>query len=159
SLRVVVSIDPVSAAQWPPSLVRVELAPLDGDALGFIATQLAKSGQLGTPSAARLAELTGGGPAHAEHPVRYLVAGGNLDAGPQALPDLVGAGLSMLPHPSVVLLQAAAVFGTEVDRDILRHAAGNATTEAFQSALAGLCLRALVRDHGDIVAYANGLIR
>jgi serine/threonine-protein kinase len=159
ALRVIVSIDPVAAAQWPEGLTRVELVPLDGDALGFIASQLARSGAPGMPSAARLAELTGGVPAHVEHLVRYLVEGGNLDAAPQALPDLVAARLSMLPHTSVLLLQAAAVFGTEVDRDLLRHAAGNATAESFQSALAGLCLRALVRDHGEIIAFANGLIR
>jgi tetratricopeptide (TPR) repeat protein len=65
----------------------------------------------------------------------------------------------MLPHASLVLLQAAAVFGLEADRDLLRHAAEQESTEAFESALSGLVLRALVRDHGDVVAFTSSLIR
>jgi len=159
ALRVVVSMDPSAASQWPPSLPRVELAALDGDALGFIASQLAKTGQPGMPTAVQLSELTHGVPAHVEHLVRYLMEGGNLDAAPAALPDLVAARLSMLPHASVLVLQSAAVFGVEVDRDLLRHASGNATTEAFQAALSGLVLRSLVRDHGEVIAFTSSLIR
>jgi Protein kinase domain len=160
ALRVVVSLDPAAAAQWPAELPRVELEALDGDALGFIAAQLGKIGNAGAaPSAVTLADVTGGVPAHVEHLVRYLVEGGSLEAAPPTLADLIAARLSMLPHPSLVLLQAAAVFGLDADRDLLRHAAGHTTVEAFRSALSSLVLRGLARDHGDVVAFASPLIR
>ncbi len=159
ALRVIVSVDPPAAAQWPVELTRVDLEPLDGDALGFIAAQLGRNGQPNMPTAAILAELTGGVPAHVEHLVRYLVEGGNLEAAPSTLADLVAARLSMLPHPSLVLLQGAAVFGLDADRDLLRHASGHATAEAFVGALSSLILRGLVRDHGDVIAFASPLIR
>jgi hypothetical protein len=159
ALRVVVSVDPASAAQWPEELARVDLETLDGEALGFIAAQLARTQTTKMPNSVTLADLTGGVPAHVEHLVRYLVEGGNLEATPPALADLIAARLSMLPHPSLVLLQAAAIYGLEADRDVLRHASGHSTMEAFSSALSGLVLRGLVRDHGTVIAFASPLIR
>jgi Protein kinase domain/AAA ATPase domain len=159
ALRVVLSVDPDGAAQWPPALARVELDALDGEALGFIAAQLTRTGATGMPSALSLIDLTAGVPAHVEHLVRYLVEGGNLEAAPSALPDLVAARLSMLPHVSLVLLQSAAVFGLDADRDLLRHASGHDTPDAFEAALSGLLLRGLVRDHGDVVAFSSPLVR
>ncbi len=159
SLRIVVSVDPVSAAQWPAGLRRIELESLDGDALGFIAAQLARTTLSGMPTAVTLSDMTSGIPAHVEHLVRYLVEGGALEGAPPALPDLVAARLSMLPHLALVVLQAAAAFGADVARDVLRHAVGPVAAASFDSAIPALVMRGLVRDHGDLIAFQSPLVR
>jgi serine/threonine-protein kinase len=159
ALRIVVSVDPATAAEWPAGLRRIELEALDGDALGFIAAQLVRTGQPGMPTAVTLSDLTGGVPAHVEHLVRFVVEGGALEAAPPTLPDLVAARLSMLPHLALIVLQAAAVFGAEVARDVLRHAVGPAASVSFDSALPALVTRGLMRDLGEQIAFQSPLVR
>ena len=159
ALKVVLSVDPELAAQWPAELTRLELEPLGADTLAHIAQQLQRTGHPGMPSVQQLAERTAGAPAHVEHLIRYLFEGGSLDDAPTSLPDLVATRLSMLPHPSLVLCQTAAVFGLDVDRDLLRHAAGTSVEGPFEAALGGLTMRGLVRDEGATVAFTSALVR
>jgi hypothetical protein len=158
-LKVLLSLDGGAASRWPESLPRAEVEPLDGDAVGTLAAHLQKAGFSGMPRAVTLTELTGGAPAHVDHLVHFLSEGGTLDSAPPSLPDLVAARLSMLPHPSVVLCQVAAVFGLEADRDLLRLACGGHIDGPFDAAVSGLTLRGLARDDGVTIAFASPLVR
>ena len=158
-VKIVVSLDAAAAAQWPDHLPRLELDALDGDAVGVIVEQLHRAGYTGMPHAVTLTELTAGIPAHLDHLVHYLREGGILESAPAALPDLVAARLSMLPHPALVASQVAAVFGLEVDRDLLRQACGGHIDGPFETALSNLTMRGLVRDDSVTVGFVSPQVR
>jgi serine/threonine-protein kinase len=108
------------AAQWPPSVPRLEIGALESADLQAIASLLGKSGVRGLPSAQTLFETTRAYPGHLEHVVRYLLEGGKAEDTKVSLPDLIAARLSMLPQSTRDVLQAAAVLGIEPQQDLLR---------------------------------------
>ena len=122
-VRIVVTTTVEAARTWPADCLRTGLGPLDGEALIFVAAQLARVPATGDLTAAQLIERTGGVPAHVEHLVRYLAEGGALEHAPILLPDLVAARLASLPRDTLVVCQAASVFGREAELATVEQAA------------------------------------
>lgn len=155
-VRIVVAVSGAEAATWPADCARVALEPLDGEALGFCATQLARGGGADL-TAVRLTELTGGLPAHVEQLVRYLLEGGVLEHAPAALPDLIAARLATLPRDTLLIVQAVAVFGREAATATVAELVhlGDGFPVALQVAVDRGCL--IARD--DVLAFASFLVR
>lgn len=156
-VRIVVSTTEEAARMWPADCERLVLEPLDGEALGFIAAQLARTAQTGELTALQLAERTGGLPAHVEHLVRYLIEGGALEHAPASLPDLVAARLATLPRDTLVVCQAAAVFGREAEQATVEQFAE--LGDGFAPALAVAEQRGWLRAQGGVVAFPSPLVR
>jgi serine/threonine-protein kinase len=158
ALRLIVTSRPELAAQWRASSERFALEPLDGDALTGVATDLVKSGVPNPPRAHTLAAVTRGMLGHVEHLVRYLHEGGSLGEGLATLADLIAARISLLPQAALAMAQTLAVFGIEVDRDLLARAA-ELGPRAFEASLSVLTARQLVYDEHGVIAFATPLLR
>ncbi|MBK9034766.1 MAG: AAA family ATPase [Myxococcales bacterium] len=156
-VRIVVSLTAAEAKTWPADCQRLVLEPLDGEALGFFATQLARTSAVGELSALELTERTGGLPAHVEHLVRYLGEGGDLEHAPTSLPDLVAARLATLPREALLLCQATAVFGREAPTTLVA-AAVNLGAET-ERALAVAIERGWLTATEDLLTFTSGLVR
>jgi len=156
-LRIIVTSRPELAAQWKGG-TELTLEPLDGDALGEVAAHLARSGLGDPPGATALFELTAGMPGHLEHLVYYLHEGGTVADVGTTVPDLVAARVSLLPQNALELAQIAAVFGTEVERDLLIRAS-ELPPRGFEATLSVLSQRQLVFDDGAVVGFATTMIR
>ena len=155
-VRLIVTLTAAEAMTWPADCLRLPLEALDGEALGFFATQLARSRELGELSALQLTELTGGLPAHLEQLVRYLAEGGAVEHAPSALPDLIAARLASLPRDALVLCQATAVFGREAAATLVAQAAGLDNVDA---ALAMAIERNWLTAVDGLIGFPSSLLR
>ena len=157
-LPVVLIAEPAHAELWPAEIARVVIEPITAPEVAEVHAALAKHG-VSVPAAATLIEQTAGLPAHLDHVLRYLVDGGGLDSSaPMSLGDVVAARLSMLAQPTLDLLQAAAVFGEEVDLDVLRMTNLSPGRNAEQM-LKDAVERGLVHDDAHAVRFGSRLIR
>lgn len=155
-VRIVVAMAASEANTWPTDCARVNLEALDGEALGFCATQLARGGATQL-TAVQLAERTDGQPAHLEQLVRFLLEGGALEHAPTSLPDLIAARLSSLPRDPLVIVQAAAVFGREADLSVVAAAAN--LGDGFEAALTTVLDRGWLTAVGEVLTFPSFLIR
>lgn len=156
-VRIVVTTTAEAGRTWPSDCVRVDLARLDGEALTFVASQLGRTALLADLNARELAERTGGMPAHVEHLVRYLTEGGALELAPSSLPDLVAARLASLPRDTLVVCQAAAVFGREADLALVEQAAE--LGDGFTPALTVAEQRGWLHVANGVVTFPSLLVR
>jgi len=156
-VRIVVTSTVDAARTWPSDCVRTTLERLDGEALAFVANQLARVSPGTNLTAIELAERTGGLPAHVEHLVRYLAEGGALEHAPSSLPDLVAARLASLPRDTLVVCQAAAVFGREAELALVEHAA--LLDDGFGPALAVAEQRGWLQVGGGMLTFSSNLVR
>ncbi|MGH7338459.1 MAG: hypothetical protein ACREI7_12830, partial [Myxococcota bacterium] len=156
-LRLVLTSGPELAGQWRAG-TQITLEPLDGEALASVAAELSRTGIGAPPRAHTLAALTRGLLGHLEHVVRYLHEGGSLGDGLVTLADLVAARVSLLPQPALELAQTLAVFGSEIDRDLLARAA-ELGPRAFEANLTVMTARQLVFDQHGVIAFSTPLIR
>lgn len=115
---IVLIVDEAGANAWPTSVPRLEVGPLDDQAV----TAMVRDMIDGPSPDAEAAALTfgQGAPGYVDHLLRYLLDGGQLEDTRPALADLIAARLSMLSQATLGLCQAAAVFGNEVELEILR---------------------------------------
>lgn len=158
NLRVVLTSRPELASQWRSSATQLSLDPLDGESLAHVADDLARTGVPQPPRARTLAAVTRGMIGHLEHLVCYLQEGGAIGEGLATVADLVAARVSLLPQPALELAQTLAVFGVEVERDVLARAA-ELGPRAFESTLSVLTARQFVFDAHGVVQFATTLIR
>ncbi|HWN68484.1 MAG TPA: AAA family ATPase, partial [Haliangium sp.] len=161
-LRVVAAHGQALVHHWPVHVERLGLPSLDEDDFAGLAVHLEQVAHESMPSAREMALRTGGNPNHLQHLVRFIVEGGQLERAPQSLPDLIAERLNALPHGGRVLCQTAAVFGTEVHRDLLRHALGQRLEgSALENALSLTRARGLIVESGDgtVVRFCHPLIR
>jgi hypothetical protein len=158
NLRLVVTSRPELAAQWRVPAEHVPLDPLDGEALTGVAKDLVASGVPNPPRAHTLAAITRGMLGHVDHLVRYLHEGGSLGDGLVTLADLVAARISLLPQSALELAQVLAVFGNELERDLLARAS-EMGPRAFESSLRVLTARQMLHDAHGVVAFATTLLR
>jgi tetratricopeptide (TPR) repeat protein len=161
-LRVVAAHGQALVHHWPAHVERLGLPPLDEDDFAGLAVHLEQVAHENMPSAREMALRTGGNPNHLQHLVRFIVEGGQLERAPQSLPDLIAERLGALPHVARVLCQTAAVFGTEVHRDLLRHALGQRLDDAALAVALSLTrARGLLGESGDgaVVCFHHPLIR
>jgi hypothetical protein len=137
---------------------RVVVEPLDATEIAQVHAAVSRHG-VAVPPPATLIEHTRGMPAHLDHLLRYVLDGGGLDGGaPMSIGDVVAARLSMLAQPTLDLLQAAAVFGEEVDLDVLRMtnlSPGRNAEQMLKDAVGN----GLVHDDTHAVRFASRLIR
>jgi serine/threonine-protein kinase len=155
-MPVVLIAQPAHAEQWPGDMPRVILEPLDASELADVHAAVTKH-RVAIPPAGTLADHTKGLPSHLEHLLRYILEGGGLDGGaPMSLADVVAARLSMLPQPTLDVLQAGAVFGDEVSLDLLRMTSLGKDADAL---LADARVRALVTDDPGALQFASSLVR
>jgi hypothetical protein len=84
-VRVVVTLTPAEAT-WPADCLRLTLDALDGEALGFFATQLTRGGAVGELTALQLTELTGGCRPTSSSWCASSAEGGAIEHAPTALP-------------------------------------------------------------------------
>jgi hypothetical protein len=154
-LPVVLIAEPAHAQQWPAEMPRVVVEPLDAGELAEVHAGVTRHG-VAVPPAATLFEHTGGLPAHLEHLLRYVIDGGRLDGTPMSLADVIAARLSMLPQPTLELLQSAAVFGDEVHLDLLRTINMGKDADALLAAALG---GGLVADDPDALRFGSSLVR
>lgn len=155
-VRIVVTCSAEAARTWPADCLRTTLAPLDAEALSFVAAQLARA-HAGELTAAELTARTAGVPAHVEHLIRYLTEGGALEHAPSSLPDLVAARLASLPRDTLVVCQAAAVFGREAELELVEQAAE--LGDGFSAALAVAEQRGWLRVVAGMVTFSSALVR
>lgn len=169
-LRVVVSNGIEFAQRWPAGVVRLDVEPLDRPTIeqlaGLFHGHFRDRTPGGVPNGATLQQLTGGSPARITHLVRYLVEGGSLDQAPESLGDVIAARLRLLPRDALLLCQGAAVFGCEVDRELLRTVlrknldeAGGKVAAVFERALELVCERGILVEDGERLAFPQGLVR
>lgn len=169
-LRVVVSNGVEFAGRWPHGVVRLDLRPLDSPALEQLTGHLRARVPEAMPDAATLERLTAGIPARITHLVRYLVEGGSLAHAPESLGDIIAARLGLLPRDALLLCQGAAVFGSEVERELLRTVlrknvdeasglSGSKPGEAFERALELVCDRGLLVESDGRLSFHQALVR
>jgi tetratricopeptide (TPR) repeat protein len=161
-LRVVAAHGQALVHHWPAHVERLGLPALDEDDFAGLAVHLEQVAHENMPSARAMALRTGGNPNHLQHLVRFIVEGGQLEHTPQSLPDLIAERLGALPHVARVLCQTAAVFGTEIHRDLLRHALGQRLEgPALKTALSLTKARGLLGESSDgsVVRFCHPLIR
>jgi tetratricopeptide (TPR) repeat protein len=161
-LRVVAAHGQSLVHHWPAHIERLGLPALDEDDFAGLAVHLEQVGHDNMPSAREMALRTGGNPNHLQHLVRFIVEGGQLERAPQSLPDLIAERLGALPHVARVLCQTAAVFGTEVHRDLLRQALGQRLEgPALEAALSLARARGLLVDSSDgsVARFCHPLLR
>jgi tetratricopeptide (TPR) repeat protein len=161
-LRVVAAHGQALVHHWPAHVERLGLPSLDEDDFAGLAVHLEQVGHENMPSAREMALRTGGNPNHLQHLVRFIVEGGQLERAPQSLPDLIAERLGALPHVGRVLCQTAAVFGTEVHRDLVRQALGQRLEgPALEAALSLTRARGLLVESSDgaAVRFCHPLIR
>jgi len=156
-VRVVVTLTPAEARTWPADCLRITLDALDGEALGFFATQLTRGGAVGELTALQLTELTAGVPAHVEQLVRYISEGGAIEHAATSLPDLIAARLTTLPRDPLRVCQAAAVFGREAALAQVAEASG--LGDDFDAALAQAIERGWLQASGDTVSFPSNFVR
>jgi len=156
-VRLVVTLTPAEARTWPADCLRIQLDPLDGEALGFFATQLTRGGAVGELTALQLTELTAGVPAHVEQLVRFITEGGSIEHAGTSLPDLIAARLATLPRDPLRVCQAAAVFGREAALAQVAEASG--LGDDFDAALALAVERGWLQASGDVVSFASNFVR
>lgn len=161
-LRVIVTHEPGFAGRWPARVARLKLAPLDRDDFAGLAAHLDQPARESMPGARELAMRTGGNPNYLQHLVRFIVEGGQHDQAPRQLADLIAERVGALPHAARVLCQTAAVFGSEIGRDVLRQALGKRLeASAFEMALSLAKARGLLREGRDapFIRFRHPLIR
>jgi serine/threonine-protein kinase len=159
-LRVLITLGPERAADWPEATTRVDLSPLDRHDLDAMAGYLALTGVEGMPDAVQLTTHTSCQPGHIHHLVRFVVEGGGVERAPRSMADLIAERVKSLPYPARVLCQAAAIFGVEAPRSIVVQALGERLS-AFDQALSVLKARGLVHDRqgGAVLAFSGQLVR
>jgi tetratricopeptide (TPR) repeat protein len=161
-LRILVTNDPVLADMWPPALARIELGPLDSDAIDELLRAL-QDRELGNdqPTSDQLASACGGLPGHIHQLLRYVVEGGSAASAPSGLADLVAARIDHLPQAAKVLCQAIAVIGVQAPLPVVRALVHDPDDAALRQALSILVARGLVAESADgsELYFASGLLR
>lgn len=154
-MPVVLITEPGHAEQWTEDMPRVVVRPLDAGEIADVHAAVTKH-KVAIPPAGTLLDLSKGLPAHLEHLLRYVLEGGGLDSGAMSLADVIAARLSMLPQPTLDVLQAAAVFGDEVPLDLLRMTSlgKDADVHAGEARVRGL-----VTDDPESLQFASSLVR
>ena len=156
-VRIVATIDRIKAIGWGARLLRLELGQLDGSEVAQLAAYAAQSGLLAAPTAAQLAQATGGSPAHLDHLLRFVAEGGEPDSAPPALADLVAARLANLDRDGLVACQAIAVFGREAALADAGRASGLGA--GIERAIRQPVARGLVQVDGDVAGFTSLLVR
>ena len=156
-VRIVAMLDRIKAIGWGARLLRLELGQLDGSEVAQLATHVAQTGLLAAPTAAQLAQATGGSPAHLDHLLRFVAEGGEPDSAPPALADLVAARLANLDRDSLVACQAIAVFGREAALADAGRASGLGA--GIERAIRQPVARGLVQVDGDVAGFTSLLVR
>jgi DNA-binding CsgD family transcriptional regulator/tetratricopeptide (TPR) repeat protein len=132
-----------------PGYLRLDLAPLDRDALSSLAQR-----ELGTSlSAMELRELVLRSEGLPLFALELLSAGRAGLAGPTVPPrlaDLFLARVESLPRPVVEVLRTASLTGTRIDEDLVAVAVEQTATSVVE------CLR-VARDHHIVVAQQSHL--
>ncbi|HWM87911.1 MAG TPA: protein kinase, partial [Kofleriaceae bacterium] len=161
-LRILVTDEPVLADMWPPALSRIELGPLDEEALEQL-LQALRERELGNdrPSADQLSIVCGGLPGHIHQLLRYVVEGGSAASAPAGLADLVAARIDHLPRAAKVLCQAAAVIGTQAPVRVVRALVHEPDDAQLRQALSILVARGLLLEGSDgaELTFASSLLR
>ncbi len=161
-LRILVTNDPVLADMWPPALARIELGPLDPDAIDELLRAL-HDRELGNdqPSPDQLASACAGLPGHIHQLLRYVVEGGSAASAPSGLADLVAARIDHLPQAAKVLCQAIAVLGVQAPLAVVRALVHDPDDAQLRQALSILVARGLVFESADggELYFASGLLR
>ncbi len=161
-LRILVTNDPVLADMWPPALARIELGPLDRDAIDELLRAL-QDRELGNdqPSPDQLANACAGLPGHIHQLLRYVVEGGSAASAPPGLADLVAARIDHLPQAAKVLCQAIAVIGVQAPLSLARALVHDPDDAQLRQALSILVARGLITESADgaELCFASGLLR
>ncbi len=160
-VRMVVSSRADFASRWTGEVTRVEIGPLDHNALEQMGSHLTRGDNTSPmPDANTLAERTDRLPASIAELARFVVEGGTVDSAPPHTADLIADRIERLPHPALQVAQAAAVLGYELPRDTLLELVGREiTSPAFDEALAILSARGLLVVDDAMVGFARNLIR
>ena len=156
-VRIIATVDRIKAIGWGARLLRLELPPLDGSEVAQIAAHVQQVGLPAAPTAAALAQATGGLPAHLDHLLRFIAEGGEPSMAPHALADLVAMRLHTLDRESLVACQAVAVFGREAPKQDAARASGLGA--GIDRALRTPIERGLLHLDGDVVGFTSVLVR
>jgi DNA-binding CsgD family transcriptional regulator/tetratricopeptide (TPR) repeat protein len=133
-------------------LTRLELRPLDAEALGRLAHD--RLGAAEPVDLEALAERSGGNPLFAEE----LLDSRELDSVPPRLADLFLSRLDRLPRQASAVLQAASVLGTRIEPEMVATITGLAADQVNE----GLRVARdhhLVVVHDDRVEFRHALVR
>ena len=168
-LLLLLAARPGFEAPWPEDrLEQLELAPLADGALDEMARALAESASLDIGQQHDLIERSGGIPLYLEELMRSRAAVGHArephalcqpdDAVPVALRDPLLARLVM-PGIDLDLAQLAATVGGDIDRELLRCAAG-LDDKPFRAKLANLIAAGLIdASREGTIRFRHELIR
>ncbi len=156
-VRIVATIDRIKAIGWGARLLRLELGPLDGSEVAALAAHVQQTGLPAAPTAAQLAQATGGSPAHLDHLLRFIAEGGDPGLAPPALADLIAARLALLDRDSLVACQAVAVFGREAARADAARASGLGA--GIDRAVRAPVERGILQVDSDVLGFASVLVR
>lgn len=160
AIRVLVTNGPQFAERWDPRVVRLDLAPLDETAAIALVSHAADLGKAAVIEPSLLIELTGGNPGTVTELLRYVSDGGSMADPPNSAADLVAARLRLLPRQARSVCQAAAVFGTEVDRALLESMlAKHMPADAIDEAIAVLVEHGVLVDEAPVYAFRSRLVR
>ena len=150
-----------SASIWPERVRKLDLNHFNEQELASIANHLRSKGRSGLPDQTALAAQTDGNPCHIDHLIRFVVEGGELDGAPAAIADLIAERVRLLPHSGLVVSQAVAVFGTEVDRSALQQLLGERNSDEVDDAISILKARGIfiAETEDSNVAFCHHLVR
>ncbi|MBT8492250.1 MAG: protein kinase [Deltaproteobacteria bacterium] len=160
TLRVVASNSKAYAKSWPPRVSELFLDVLPESAIEQLEVHLLAHGSEAMPRLETLNELCGRKPEHIYQLTRYVLEGGVVEAAPSGLSDLIAERIELLPYEAQLLVQAAAVFGSEVwIQDLEVAAAEHFEAAELAEALAVLIARGILEQHGDLVRFDQPLER
>ena len=151
--------DSLAHIQRDRPIVRLSLHGLDEAAVAAVIE--ASTGTRPDPGTARaLRDRTGGNPFFVRELAQHARMGGDADALPESLRDVVAARAGRLPARARRLLELAAVAGSEFDADLVRAATGEpeeTVLDALDDALRAGLLRELPET--ERLAFAHALVR
>ena len=159
-LKLIVINRPEFARRWPPTADRVDIESLNRQSVAQLSEHL--EGFLGpaAPSTDTLWLYTEGLPGTITHLARFISEGGTFTQKPRTPADVVAARLAMLPQPSVILSQAAAALGLEVERNVLAATTRDQlSTGRFELALSVLRTRGILTDAGSHIRFSSAICR
>ena len=151
--------DSLAHIQRDRPVVRLNLHGLDEAAVASVIE--ASTGTRPDPGTARaLRDRTGGNPFFVRELAQHARMGGDADALPASLRDVVAAHAGRLPARARRLLELAAVAGSEFDAELVRAATGEpeeTVLDALDDALRAGLLRELPET--ERLAFAHALVR
>ncbi len=159
-LRVVVSNGESYSNVWPERVAKMTIGPLGDGAVDELAAHLSSRGSSAMPTREDLVDRCHARPEHIYQMVRYVLEGGVAVAAPESLVDLIAARVDLLPYEAQLLVQVAAVFGSEVPvQDLEVTAAEHLETGELADALAVAVARGFLEVEGEMVRFPQYLVR